>query len=128
MIVVDTSALLAILKDEPLAPQCMDRLEAEPHACISAGTLSEALIVANRYAARAKFLNLIAELAVEVVPVDADTARFIGEIYGVWGKGNHPAALNFGDCFAYALAQERDCPLLFVGDDFARTDVVSALG
>ncbi len=72
-------------------------------------------------------LRLIQETPVEVVPLDADRARFAGDVYLGWGKGMHPAALNFGGCFAYALAKSRDLPLLYVGEDFARTDVRPAL-
>jgi ribonuclease VapC len=63
----------------------------------------------------------------EVAPVTGATARLAGEAYGRWGKGIHPAGLNYGDCFSYALAKERDWPLLFIGDDFSRTDILSAL-
>ena len=69
----------------------------------------------------------LAEAAVEVVPVTAGQARIARDAYRPFGKGNHPAGLNFGDCFAYALAKERDLPLLFKGEDFARSDVRPAL-
>lgn len=64
------------------------------------------------------------ETSAPVAPMDADT---VADAYDRWGKGVHPAGLNFGDCFAYALAKSQNCPLLFVGDDFAQTDVESAL-
>jgi ribonuclease VapC len=67
------------------------------------------------------------EAAVEVVPVTAGQARIARDAYRRFGKGNHPAGLNYGDCFAYALAKERDLPLLFKGDDFVRTDLRPAL-
>ena len=66
---------------------------------------------------------LLERLKFTVVPVFEADARRAAEAYGLWGKGVHPAALNLGDCFAYALAKAQDCPLLYVGDDFARTDV-----
>lgn len=66
---------------------------------------------------------LLAGLAVDVVPIDARMARLAADAYRRWGKGNHPAGLNFGDCFAYALAQAVGYPLLYVGNDFAQTDM-----
>jgi ribonuclease VapC len=66
-------------------------------------------------------------LQVEIVPVDAATALAVGRAYAKWGKGLHPGTLNFGDCFTCVLAQERACPLLFISNDFAQTDVLSAL-
>jgi len=71
--------------------------------------------------------RLIDELGFEVAPVTQATAQRVTRAYERWGKGVHPAGLNFGDCFAYALAEERGWPLLYVGGDFSRTDVVSAL-
>lgn len=70
---------------------------------------------------------LLDELGLEVEPVTAACARRVGTAYAAWGKGMHPAGLNFGDCFAYALAKDRDLPLLFIGRDFARTDVRPAI-
>jgi ribonuclease VapC len=61
------------------------------------------------------------------VPVTSAVARRIGEAYSRWGRGVHPAALNLGDCFAYAIAQEHACGLLYVGDDFAKTDIEAVL-
>ena len=66
-------------------------------------------------------------LDAEIAPVTDDFARSVADAYDRWGKGVNPAGLNFADCFAYALAMERSCPLLFVGDDFAKTDVVPAI-
>lgn len=70
--------------------------------------------------------ELVTDLKLEVVDVTDERSRLVAEAYRRWGKGFHPAALNFGDCFAYALAAERGWPLLFVGNDFARTDIRSA--
>jgi ribonuclease VapC len=67
--------------------------------------------------------ELLDQLDCEVVPVTAAVARRIGDAYARWGRGMHPAALNFGDCFAYELAKAHNCPLLFVGENFAKTDV-----
>ena len=106
---------------------CAAVLGAEVRLQISAGTLSEALIVAANRGIGAEMAALVAEGGVEVVPVIAVTAARVAEAYAAWGKGRHPAGLNFGDCFAYVLARETGAPLLYVGQDFARTDVVSAL-
>ena len=126
MIVVDTSALMAIILDEPDAASCIDCLEAEPSALISAGTLAEALIVAGRRGVRAEMERLVEGLALEILPVTATIARKVADAYQEWGKGIHPAGLNYGDCFAYALARAKGCPLLFLGNDFSRTDIQRA--
>lgn len=128
MIAVDTSALMAILLDEPGADACAAVLEAEDDLLISAGTIAEALIVAARRNVGEEMERLIDGLGLEVVSVTPAVARRIAHAYGRWGKGVHPAALNFGDCFAYEVAKEHVCRLLYVGGDFARTDVECALG
>jgi ribonuclease VapC len=71
--------------------------------------------------------HLIEGLGFSVIAVTQASAERVGQIYGRWGKGVHPAALNFGDCFAYEVAAENSCRLLFIGDDFSKTDVESAL-
>lgn len=126
MIVVDTSALMAILLDEPQAQACMSALESED-LVISAGTMAEAMIVARMRNVGNEMATLLSGLGLEVAPVTAATAQRVAEVYGRWGKGVHTASLNFGDCFAYEMARERGCPLLYVGEDFSRTDVESAL-
>lgn len=123
MIVVDTSALLAIVLDEPASETCIAVLEAETEVLISAATLAEALIVAARRGVVTEVDQLVVGLAFAVVPVTESAARMVSQAYAQWGKGLHPAGLNYGDCFAYVLARENDCALLFVGDDFPRTDV-----
>lgn len=127
MIVVDTSALMAVVLDERTAAACRDALEREPAVLISAGTLTETLIVAAGRNLAEEIGALVDGLGIEVVPVTSSSARASARAYGRWGKGHHRAALNFGDCFAYELATARACPLLFVGDDFSFTDVVSVL-
>ena len=127
MIAVDTSALMAIVLNEPAAHACAVALEIEDHLLISAGTVAEALIVAGRRNVGQEVARLIDGLGFEIVSVTPASARRIAEAYEEWGRGVHPAALNFGDCFAYAVAKERGCPLLFVGKDFARTDIEGAL-
>ena len=127
MIVIDTSALMAILLDEPERSACGAVLADAEVRLISAGTLAECAIVARGPGLSDHMAALLDRLDCDVEPVTASTARYVGEVYARWGKGFHRAALNFGDCFAYELAMRRQCPLLFVGQDFARTDVKSAL-
>lgn len=125
--VIDTSALMAVLLDEPQAGLCIAALEAEDDLLISAGTVAEALVVAGRRHVGREMERLIDGLGFEVVGVTVDSARRMAQAYTRWGKGAHPAALNFGDCFAYELASTQGCPLLFVGEDFRKTDVRAAL-
>jgi ribonuclease VapC len=127
MIVVDTSALMAILQEEPEANACSNAVEADAEVLASAGTVAEALIVARRRQLGGDMARLIDELGFEIVAVTPASARRVARAYDQWGKGIHPAGLNFGDCFAYALAKERSCPLLFIGNDFSKTDVQSVL-
>ena len=127
MIAVDTSALMAIVLGEADADACMATLETEPVVLISAGTVAEALIVAARRKVAKEMSKLIDGLGFDVVTVTAASARRIAAAYENWGKGVHPAGLNFGDCFAYEVAKAHDCRLLFVGDDFSKTDVESVL-
>lgn len=127
MIAVDTSALMAILLREPMEQSCKTALQSEPSILISAGTLAETLIVGSRRNLGTQVLRFVDELNFDVIPVTAATARRIEDIYSRWGKGSHPAALNLGDCFAYDVAKEHSCRLLYVGEDFAKTDIESVL-
>jgi len=127
LIVVDTSALMAIVGKEAEAERCAERLLSEATVLISAGTLSEALIVAGRRNLREEMDRLIAELRCEVDAVNLTVARGVAEAYGRWGKGVHAARLNLGDCFAYELAVRMSAPLLFIGEDFTKTDIQKAL-
>ena len=127
MIVVDTSALMAILLDEEEASACIDVLDAADEIVISAGTLTEALIVAGRRELKGRMAQLIDGLGAEIAIVTERSADLASRAYDLYGKGRHRAGLNFGDCFAYEAARSRDCPLLFVGDDFGHTDLQSAL-
>ncbi len=126
MIAVDTSALMAVVLDEAEADKCSKVLEAEKTVLISAVTLAEALIVAQRRNVGEEMSRLIEGLGFEVLNVTPAAARRVAETYARWGKGVHPAGLNFGDCFAYEAAKEHSCPLLHVGEDFSRTDVEGA--
>jgi ribonuclease VapC len=127
MIAVDTSALMAIAFGEKEADACIRVLETEPEIVISAGTVAEALIVAARRNVAEEVTRLIDGLGFEVVSVTPASARRIAAAYQRLGRGTHPAELNFGDCFSYEIAKERACPLLYVGDDFSKTDLESAL-
>jgi ribonuclease VapC len=127
MIVVDTSALMAVVLDEPEAAACIAALEAEAGILISAGTVAEALIVAARRDVGEELSGLIDGLGFEIAAVTPASARRIAQAYAQWGKGIHPASLNFGDCFAYEVAKEHACRLLYVGDDFSKTDIESVL-
>lgn len=128
MIVVDTSALMAILKNEPFGDSCRSALFPGPgRVLISAATLTEAYIVAARNKKADEMQSLVAASITEIVPLTQARAQHASAAYTRFGKGFHPAALNFGDCFSYATAQEFDCPLLYVGNDFAQTDIRSAL-
>jgi ribonuclease VapC len=127
MIVVDTSALMAIVLNELEADACVAALEREVDILISGGTIAEALIVSARRNVGLEMARLIDGLGFEIGPVTGTSARKVADAYEQWGKGVHPAGLNFGDCFAYALAKERDCALLYIGHDFSKTDIASAL-
>jgi ribonuclease VapC len=124
VIVVDTSALMAVVLDEQDAEACSDVLASEADILISAATLAEALIVAGRRQVGDLMERLVDGLGCEVISVTGADAARVAEAYSRWGKGLHPAGLNYGDCFAYTLARHRGCPLLFVGDDFSRTDII----
>src|SRR5687768_4872826 len=102
-------------------------LEAEPEVAISAGTMAEALIVADRRGLGVEMAALIEGVGLTIMALSPADARRVADSYSRWGKGVHPAGLNFGDCFAYALASKLNVPLLYVGRDFAQTDVKAAL-
>jgi ribonuclease VapC len=126
-VIVDSSALLAIVLDEPLSARCLQTLLESPINLMSAGSFLEAAIVVDRLPDprdSARFDELISDFDIIIEPVTAHQATIAREAYRRFGKGSgHPARLNFGDCFAYALAKDFDEPLLFVGQDFIHTDV-----
>lgn len=126
MIVVDTSAVMAVLLEEETSPSIQACL-VNNDLCMSAGTYSELLIVASAQGLLDEVNELIPAIGVEIVTLDGASARAVQKAFVNFGKGRHPASLNFGDCFAYALAKEEDIPLLFVGNDFSKTDVDIAL-
>jgi ribonuclease VapC len=130
LIVLDSSALIAILLRDPSADALLELIHLASRRLLSAGTLIEAgMVVVARLgdAGEKEFDALLARLAVEIVPVDAAQATVARDGFRRFGKGHNQAALNLGDLFAYALARTLAAPLLFVGNDFARTDVVQAL-
>ena len=130
MSVLDTWALVAVLLGEPGWQEIQARLEAVQPWRISAVTLAEAsMVVEARLGAAGKVQldSLLLRIGADVRPVDAATVHVALDGWRRYGRGRHPARLNFGACFSYALATELGAPLLFVGDDFGQTDVVSAL-
>ena len=126
MIALDGSSLFAILLDETEAERCAAALNAADALIISAASYTECLIVAARKDIFQEMSDFLAELGPEIIPLTATRARAAADHYRIWGKGFHKASLNYGDSFAYALASEFGCPLLFIGNDFARTDVTVA--
>lgn len=128
--ILDTSALIAVLQAEPEADAVLAALERADSVSVSAATLVEACVVADgaRDPVRsARFDALVDAIAPEVVPLDAAQAAIARRAYRDYGRGSgHPARLNLGDCFTYALAATRRDPLLYVGQDFAHTDLPSA--
>src|SRR5437879_3445275 len=128
--VIDTSASVAILEDEPERRAFNEAIEAAASRLMSAANFVEASIaIESRYGAEGlRDLDLFVDRSgIEVVAVDAEQARMARLGFSRFGKGRHLAALNFGDCFAYALARVLGEPLLFKGTDFSRTDVSSVL-
>ncbi|HEX4112696.1 MAG TPA: type II toxin-antitoxin system VapC family toxin [Stellaceae bacterium] len=127
--VIDSSAMMSILLQESDAQFFADAIERTPTRIMSAATLYETgiLIQSRRGDGGAADLDLLVENAhIEIRPFDLDQARIAREAYRRYGRGNHRAGLNFGDCFAYALAKVSGEPLLFKGGDFSRTDIASA--
>lgn len=126
MIALDSSALIEVVAGQSRADACAAVLLSN-NLIISGATLAEALIVARRKEAVEQLDELLDLLRLDVEDVDAAFAFRAAHAYGRWGKGFHPADLNYGDSFSYALAEMYDCPLLYVGNDFAQTDIRSAL-
>jgi ribonuclease VapC len=127
--VIDTSAIIAILLVEPEINIFVEILAANPPLAISAATFHEASVVMAGKAKKAGvrlFDDLIRNLAIEVVSVRIEDAIAAREAYFKYGKGYHAAGLNLADCFAYALAKSRNEPLLFKGGDFSKTDIIPA--
>jgi ribonuclease VapC len=129
-VILDTSALVAVLFREPEADLYTQLIHDADHCLISAGTFLELSIVLSRQAGpeadrqREMFFR---RAGIVIEPFTVEQAHIARQAFHDFGKGRHAAALNFGDCFAYALARVTGEPLLFKGDDFRKTDIVSAL-
>ena len=124
--VIDTSALIAIFLAEPDFPLLIDALERDPVRLLSAASLLETSIVLYRryrHAGEIEIDVFVQRNDIEVVPVTLEQAAIARQAFRRFGKGHHSAGLNFGDCFAYALAKASGEPLLFKGNDFSQTDV-----
>jgi ribonuclease VapC len=134
--VIDTSALIAILCDEPEAPSIEATIEADPVRLLSAASyLETSIVIESRFGEPGgrELDLLIREAGIEVVAVSPEQSEIARAAYRQFGRGRHPAGLNFGDCFSYALSVATGEPLLFKGDDFAKSDartvkLVSAVG
>lgn len=128
--VIDTSAILAILGDEPERRAFNEAIEsADPRLMSTASFVEASMVIETRrgYEGLRDFDLFIAKAGIELAPVDADQAHIARQAFREYGKGRHPAGLNFGDCFSYALARAAGLPLLFKGNDFAQTDIEPAL-
>jgi ribonuclease VapC len=124
--VIDTSAVAAILFDEPNAAALEGKIADDPVRLMSAATLLEATIVVEARLGDAggrEFDLWLHRAEIEIVELDAEQADLARRAWRRFGRGRHPAGLNYGDCFSYALAAARDEPLLFKGEDFTKTDV-----
>jgi ribonuclease VapC len=129
--IVDTSAIIAILRDEQKAAPCAQAIAQATVRRVSAVNFVESAVVIDSSRdpiASRRFDDFIKEANISIEPVTKAQAQIARDAYRDFGKGSgHPAKLNFGDCFAYALAKESGEPLLFIGDDFAQTDVSAAV-
>ena len=127
--VIDTSALLAILQDEPERRSFNEAIEAAESRVMSVANYVEvSIVVEARHGAEGlrELDRFVDRAGIELVGVDVGQGKIARDAFSRFGKGRHPAALNFGDCFAYALARILAQPLLFKGDDFAKTDLTTS--
>ncbi len=131
MIVIDSSALIAIFLDEPERPLFIDVIGSHPERAMSVANLLETrLVLLSRVGDQGivLFERFVLEAHIVLRPVDAMTVDIAFQAFRRYGKGRgHPAQLNFGDCFAYALAKQERAPLLFKGRDFIHTDIEHAV-
>ncbi len=128
--VVDTSALLAVLCDEPERRPFNEAIEAAESVALSAASFVEtSIVIEARFGAEGirDLDHFLSVAGVEIREVDAEQAYVARRAFTEFGKGRHPAGLNFGDCFSYALAKVRGERLLFKGNDFAKTDIESVI-
>lgn len=126
--IVDTSAVMAIVLEEPERDAMLRKLLESPVRRMSAGTWMElATVIIRRHPAKTRLVEtLLRTLNLVIEDVTREQAQLGRDAYRAYGRGTHRARLNFGDCFAYALSKATGEPLLFKGDDFAQTDVVAA--
>ncbi len=128
--ILDTSALLAILLKEPEAASFAAALESADTVRLSAASYLEAATFEDRHGdevRRALLDTFLEEFSIRLEPITVEQARVARQAFQWFGKGLHPASLNFGDCFTYALAKVTREPVLFKGQDFSRTDLIAAL-
>jgi ribonuclease VapC len=126
--VIDSSAIIAILRLEPELEKFAKAISSDPVRLLSAATMVEIgiLLIARSDSAYLAFEQLVAEIEIEIVPVDEQQSRIALDAFRRYGKGRHPARLNYGDCCTYALAKLSGEPLLFKGNDFSQTDILKA--
>jgi ribonuclease VapC len=127
--VIDTSAVVAILRSEPEAARLERALVSDPIRLVPATCVLEArmVLVSRRGEHALAEIDLwLHKIAANIIPVDSDLVDLATQAWLTYGKGRHPAALNFADCLSYALAKRADEPLLFIGKDFSQTDVEAA--
>jgi ribonuclease VapC len=125
-VIIDTSALVAVLRDEPDAEAYLEAIRSTVSRRLSAGSYLELGIVIDRPSdpiSSRRLDDVLSRMLITIEPVTASQARTAREAYRDFGKGRHRAGLNFGDCFSYALARELNEPLLFKGDAFVHTDI-----
>jgi ribonuclease VapC len=128
-VILDTSAVVAIVMREPGYEDLLRAIDAHGNLAIGAATLTETAIVLSarlRSDARSMLARFLSESSIAVVPFGESHYGAAVQAWLRYGKGRHPAALNFGDCISYAVARLADEPLLFVGDDFGKTDIARA--
>jgi ribonuclease VapC len=126
--VIDSSALIAILCDEPERSDFNRKIEADSRRLISTASVLETSIVLEKRYGEEAYRELdffLLKAAIEIRPFDAEQLEIARHAYRQYGKGRHPANLNYGDCFSYALAKQTGEPLLFKGNDFSQTDIES---
>ncbi len=128
--IIDSSAFVAVALEEADADRLLETMAGAARRRVSAATWLESCIIIEskrKSAVIARFESVLARLRTEIVPVTIEQAAAARVAYQRFGRGNHPAKLNYGDCFAYALAKVTGEPLLFKGSDFRQTDITPAL-
>jgi len=128
--VIDTSAIVAILRNEAQSLLLEKAIAASAVRLVAATCVLEArMVLVSRHGehALAEIDLWLATIDADIIAIDADLTDLATQAWLTYGKGRHPAALNFADCFSYAVAKRADEPLLFVGNDFGRTDIRAAL-